>query len=79
MDAEDTSYVDNFFLNNAWLNSEFIRKENNATPRWQVVVLMTGGIEAETAAMVRNWDAKDLVKTLNQKAIVEAERNGIFQ
>ena len=78
MDPADTSYVDNFFLNNAWLDSEFIRQGKADLKRWQVVVLMTGGVEAETAEMRRNWDAKQLVKTLNQKAIVEAERSGIF-
>ena len=52
MDPDDTSYVDNFFLNNAWLDEDLFCSIVMKLLR-QVLVLMTGGMEVETAAMRR--------------------------
>jgi hypothetical protein len=78
MDPADTSYVANFYLNNKWLDEEFIDQHLDGTKRWQVLVLMTGGIEVEIAAMRRNWRVNSLIRTLNLDAIQALQKAGIL-
>ena len=64
-------------MHNKWLDKEFIDQYKDDVQRWQVYVLMTGGVEVEVAEM-RNWNARRFVDTLYYPAIQASMKSGVF-